>query len=122
MKTTTLQLLPTTNIGIPSGNYDGSSQEWAGVAQKAANYYSGFGGLQTVAFFLNGFQGHITIEASLDTVPDSNATWFTVQDLDYITSPVTQNFSRNIPGNFAWIRAKVDNFIDGTITKVTLSY
>ena len=69
MKTTTLQLLPTTSYGTPSGNYDGSSQDWSGEDQQAANYYGGFGGLQTVAFFLNNFQGKIKIEATLDSAP-----------------------------------------------------
>jgi hypothetical protein len=122
MKTTVLQLLPTTTYGTPSGNYDGSSQDWAGAPQKAANYYGGFGDLQTVAFFLQDFQGSITIEASLDSEPQEDGHWFRVNDVNAITTAVTQNFSVNIPGNFTWIRARVDGFEAGTITKITLSY
>ena len=122
MKTTTLQLLPTTSYGTPSGNYDGSSEDWSGVRQPAANYYGGFGGLQTIAIFLNGFQGRIKIEASLDSDPTSDVQWFKVYELDSIAIATTDNFSTNITGNFTWIRANVELFQSGTITKVDMSY
>ncbi len=122
MKTTTLQLLPTTSYGTPSGNYDGSSQDFDGVRQQAANYYGGFGGLQTVAIFLNGFQGRIRIQASLDTDPTTDAQWFRVYDFDSTGSTTTNNFSVNITGNFTWIRANVVDFDAGNISKIMLSY
>jgi TPR repeat protein len=56
MKTTTLQLLPTTTHGTPSGNYDGSSLDFAGTRQQAANYYGGFGVAQDHAEALRLFQ------------------------------------------------------------------
>lgn len=122
MKTTTLQLLPTTSYGTPSGNYDGSSQDWAGEDQQAANYHGGFGTLQTVAFYLLNFEGLIKIEATLDAAPATDADWFKVEEYDTASSVVTENFSRNITGYFVWIRARVENFEAGTITKVMLSY
>jgi hypothetical protein len=122
MKTTTLQLLPTTTYGTPSGNYDGSSQDWSGDRQQAANYYGGFGGLQTIAYYLNGFQGRIKIEASLDSDPVTDAAWFKVDEFDSTTSTTTNNFSVNITGNFTWIRANVEDFDAGTITKLYMSY
>jgi hypothetical protein len=122
MKTTTLQLLPTTTYGTPSGNYDGSSVDWSGVDQQAANYYGGFGGLQTVAFFLNAFQGRIRIQATLASTPVTDEEWFQVYDFDSTSEITTENFSQNITGNFTWIRAKVEDFETGTITKVMLSY
>ena len=122
MKTTTLQLLPTTSYGTPSGNYDGSRQDFDGVRQQAANYYGGFGGLQTVAIFLNGFQGRIRIQASLDSDPTADAQWFRVYDFDSTSSATTNNFSVNITGNFTWIRANVVDFDAGTISKIMLSY
>lgn len=122
MKTTTLQLLPTTSYGTPSGNYDGSSTDWSGVDRQAANYYGGFGGLQTVAFFLNGFQGKIYIESTLDFEPTTDSDWFKVYEFDSNTSPTTNNFSTNITGNFTWMRANVKDFSQGTITKLTVSY
>ena len=122
MKTTTLQLLPTTTYGTPSGNYDGSSEDFAGDRQQAANYYGGFGGLQTVAFFLNQFQGRIRIQATLASDPTVDQDWFQISDFDSTTTATTNNFSRNITGNFTWIRAHVYDFQAGTISKVMLSY
>ena len=122
MKTTTLQLLPTTTYGTPSGNYDGSSLDWSGVDQQAADYYGGFGGLQTVAFFLLNFQGLIKIEASLDTAPATDADWFKIYEFDSVDTQTTNNFSTNITGNFTWIRANVEGFSAGTISKLMLSY
>lgn len=122
MKTTTLQLLPTTTYGTPSGNYDGSSQDFDGDRQQAANYYGGFGSLQTVAIFLNAFQGRIRIEASLDSDPALDSQWFRVYDFDSTEDATTDNFSTNITGNFVWIRANVQDFEAGTISKIMLSY
>ena len=122
MKTTTVQLLPTTTYGTPSGNYDGSSLDWSGEDQQAADYYGGFGHLQTVAFYLLNFQGLIRIEATLESVPATDADWFKVYDFDTASSIITNNFSTNITGNFTWIRATVIGFEAGTITKVTMSY
>lgn len=122
MKTTTLQLLPTTSYGTPSGNYDGSSQDFDGDPQQAANYYGGFGGLQTVAIFLNQFQGRIRIEASLDSAPTQDSDWFHVYEFDSASSVITENFSTNIVGNFTWIRANIRDFDSGTISKIMLSY
>jgi hypothetical protein len=122
MKTTTLQLLPTTTYGTPSGNYDGSSQDWSGENQQAANYYGGFGGLQTIAFFLSSFQGNIQVEASLDAEPTTDAQWFVVDEFVSNSAPTTNNFATNITGNFTWMRANVTDFTSGTITKLMLSY
>lgn len=122
MKTTTLELLPTTTYGTPSGNYDGSSQDWSGDRQQAANYYGGFGGLQTIAYYLNEFQGRIKIEATLDSDPVTDAAWFKVNEFDSTSTTTTNNFSVNITGNFTWIRANVEDFDAGTITKLYMSY
>jgi hypothetical protein len=122
MKTTTLQLLPTTTYGTPSGNYDGSSLDWAGDPVKAADYYGGFGQLQTLAFYLTNFVGIIQIEASLDADPVLDSQWFRVYDFNSIASPTTNNFSTNITGNFTWMRARVELFTQGSITKLMMSY
>ena len=122
MKTTTLQLLPTTSHGTPSGNYDGSSLDFNGDPQQAANYYGGFGGLQTIAYYLTNFEGKIHIEASLETDPTEDVDWFLVNEYDTASTQITENFARNITGNFTWIRANVEDFDAGTITKLYMSY
>lgn len=122
MKTTTLQLLPTTTFGTPSGNYDGSSLDFDGDAIKGAAYYVRGGDLQTVAYFLSGFTGTINIQASLATTPSSDSDWFTVDTYTKSSGTATSNFSRNIDGNFSWIRANVVDFSAGSIQKIMVSY
>jgi hypothetical protein len=122
MKTTTLQILPTTTYGTPSGTYDGSSQDFAGTQQQAANYYGGFGGLQTLAFYLSEFEGNIDIEATLESQPTQDQDWFRVYQFDSASSITTENFSINVTGNFTWMRARVRDFTQGTISRITLSY
>jgi hypothetical protein len=96
--------------------------DFVGEDQKAADYYGGFGQLQTLAFYLSGFQGRIRIQATLDSTPTQDVNWFQVDDFDSTTSTTTNNFSVNITGNFTWIRAKVEDFEAGTITKLMMSY
>lgn len=117
---TTKTILGTTVYGTPSGNYDGSSQDWASNAVEAANYYRGRGGLQTVLFDVTNFEGVMTVEATLDSDADS-AVWFQTYVLGDGT-PTTSYFSTNILGNFTWMRVRVEGFSGGTINAVTLSY
>ena len=121
MRTTTVQLLPTTTFGTPSGNYDGSSLDFDGVSNKAPGYYSQGASLQTLGYFLSGFTGKIIVEASLTATPTA-ADWFTVNTLDGQVGTTTRNFSANINGNFVWIRANVINFSAGSIQNLTMSY
>ena len=118
---TTKTMLGTTVYGTPSGNYDGSSLDWAGVSVEAANYYQGRGGLQTVLINITGVIGEIIIEATLDSVAQT-ATWFETYTYGDTSSALTDLHSVNIPGNFAWIRARVVGFDGGTINSVTVSY
>jgi hypothetical protein len=120
MTVSTVVLIPYTEHGVPSGNYDGSSLEFFGDPQKAANYYRGRGGLQTVVFKIIDFIGSVTVQATLDADP-VNAVWFDVFDFADDGS-TTDIFSTNIIGNFTWLRAHVENFTTGTIELVTASY
>jgi len=120
MKTTDLTLLPLTVYGTPSGNYDGSSDtDFAGERQKAVDYYRRRTGLQSVRFITAGFEGTITIQATLDADPQDDADWFDVYEL---SGPVTTDVSYPIKGNFTWIRASVSGFVGGEITSVTVTY
>jgi hypothetical protein len=121
----TVVLVPTTEHGVPSGNYDGSSQDFVADPVKAANYYRGRGGLQTVIFRVTSFTGGITIQATLDNDPLA-ARWidvFEFGDSSTISDGSTTDvFPTNILGNFTWLRASVHNFTTGTIDLVTASY
>jgi hypothetical protein len=114
---TTLTLLTSVTHGTPSGNYDGSSQDWVSDAAKAADYYQGRGGVQTVGFNVTGFAGKITIEATLDSDAET-AGWFDVLDFN----DATVQRSESVVGNFTWIRARVIDFSAGTINLITVNY
>lgn len=122
MKTTSQQLLPATSHGTASGNYDGSSTSFTGDAVKAAGYYSTHGTLQSVAFFTTDLSATITIEATVDS-DTSTAEWFIVHTVAGDGSSLTDdNEVANLTGRFTWIRAKVTDFTQGVINKVTVSY
>jgi hypothetical protein len=123
MPVSTVTLMPTTVHGVPSGNYDGSSQDFTGNPQKAANYYRGRGGMQTVLYRVTNFVGAITIEATLDDDP-ATARWFptNIYGDGSTGTPVNDVHPANIQGNFTWLRAKVTAFSTGTIDIVTATY
>lgn len=118
---TTETLLTAVTHGTPSGNYDGSSQDWFSDAVKAADYYRGRGGVQTMGFSVTGFQGIITIEATLDMDPDS-AAWFSTLVYGDASTVTTQSISESVVGNFTWLRARVEHFEAGVINTVTATY
>jgi hypothetical protein len=107
--------------GTPSGNYDGSSLDWFSNAVKAAAYYRGRGGIQTVLFNINSFEGLIHIDATLDDDPDS-ADWFEVDVLGDLSSVVTTYHTSTVTGNFTWLRARIQGFTAGTINTVSVTY
>lgn len=120
---TTETLLDTVVNGTPSGNYDGSSQDWVSIAVKAANYYRGRGSVQTLTFNVTGFQGTMIIEATLDEDPTDQAAWFNTYTYSAgELGPVTNYHSEAILGNFTWMRVRVENFSSGTINAVTIAY
>jgi len=119
---TTETILDTTEYGVPSGNYDGSSQDWLSNAVQAASYYRGQGSVQTVLFQVTGFEGVLTLEATLDSDPDT-ASWFdTFVYGDGSTTPLTDYHPANIVGNFTWMRVRVEGFSGGTINAITIAY
>lgn len=121
MTTTTQTLLSAVTYGQASGNYDGSSQLFYSNAVPAANYYAGNGSIQTLFFDLAGFVGTITVQATLNDLPEQ-AQWFDISERGDGITPVTGYTSSTVTGNFSWLRARVDNFDGGTITAVTGVY
>ena len=118
--TTTVNILGPTVYGTASGNYDGSSQDWASDAAQAANYYRGRGSMQTITVDVTGFEGVITLEATLDANPHS-ATWFDTYTVT-AASPLTDRRVVTVTGNFTWMRVHVREFDAGTINFVTITY
>lgn len=115
-------ILSTTVYGEASGNYDGSSQDWSSDPVKAANYYRGQGGLQTIAFSVTDFEGTMHLEATLDSDPAS-AVWFETYVFgDGSTTPLSDYRPEAVLGNFTWMRVRVSGFAGGTINSVTIAY
>jgi len=124
---TTLILLPEISYLNP-GN--GAPYTVIGNSQPAAAYYLGNRDLQTVNVKLTNVTGNIVIEASLATTPNSTE-WFRVYELEAnanaspnSASQLSSNASiyTNIEGNFVYMRAKVEDFVGGTVQFVKLSY
>ena len=127
-QTTTLILLSQTtwNSNIANGN----SYTVTGNSQPAAAYYLVNRDLQTVNVKLSGVTGNIVIEASLASSP-SNTDWFDVYKLvananapSNTASQLASNASvyTNIEGNFVYMRAKIEDFANGIVNFVKLSY
>lgn len=125
---TTLILLPETAYN--SGNTPGNAYTVTGTYQPAAAYYLGNRDLQTVNMKLTNVTGNIVIEASLATTP-TEQDWFRVYRLVANANATTNSAAQlastsstysNIEGNFVYMRAKVENFLGGTVQYVKLSY
>ena len=119
---TTKTIIGTTVYGTPSGNYDGSSQDWISDAVTAANYYRGQGSVQTVLFSVTEFEGDMILEATLDSNPDSAAWFETFVYGDGSTIPLSDYHPESVQGNFVWMRVRVADFSGGTINTVTITY
>ena len=124
---TTLILLPETSYQNP-GN--GAPYTVTGNTFPAAAYYLGNKDLQTVAVKLNQVVGNIVLEATLATNP-TTTDWFEVYKLEANTNApantapqIASNASvyTNIEGNFVYMRAKIEDFDNGTVHYVKLSY
>ena len=118
---TTIPLLENVVYGTASGNYDGSSQLFYSDPIPAANYYAGNGPVQTVRYQLTGFVGTVTLQASLNDLPDQ-AHWF---DISERGDGSTADFGLTVDtvtGNFSWIRARVDQFDAGIIQLISVAY
>lgn len=124
---TTLILLPQTTYLNP-GN--GAPYTVTGNSQPAAAYYLGNKDLQTVNVKLTAVTGNIVIQASLATSPSEND-WFKVYELEANANATPNSASQlasnasiytNIEGNFVRMRAKIEDFNNGVVNFVKLSY
>lgn len=121
MKTSSYTLLPTTTFGVAVENYDGLADTFSGIPQKAAAYYSKDKDVQTVSWYLNGFIGVLTVEATLDA--DQNSTnYFPIHAVGDGVNPLTENDFANLKGNYTWLRITISQFTAGNINKVSLGY
>lgn len=115
-QSTTLILLPQTAYQNP-GN--GAPYTVTGNAQPAAAYYLGNRDLQTLNFNITNVTGNVVIEATL-AANSSNAEWFKVYEFEATAS--NNSAYTNINGNFVYIRAKIEDFSQGTVNFIKISY
>jgi hypothetical protein len=110
---TTKTLLNNIVYGTPSGNYDGSSQDFYSDPVPAANYYNGQGSLQTITYNIANCRANLTMQATLND-ETGQAKWFDLDTQEYTDR--TDIIPVNIVGNFCWLRVHVTNFDQGSIT------
>jgi hypothetical protein len=120
MNVNTLTILGTTQYGVPSGNYDGSSLDFFSDGTKGVAYYRGQGSIQTVYYRVTGFQGQIILRATLDQNWE-DANWVEVDTFD-CTVPTTSTNPISLTGNYTWFRAEIVDFEAGTIDSITVVY
>lgn len=121
MTATTVTILALTQNGVPSSNYDGSSTSFDSDGAKAVGYYRGMGNVQTVYQRITGFEGTITLQATLDQNWET-ANWVDVNVFDNASSAVSGVYPVALTGNYTWIRARITDFTAGTIDSVTMVY
>jgi len=122
MKTSSYILIPATTHGNDNGEtYDGVSEEFSSIPQKAAAYYSKDKSVQTVSWYLTNFVGVLTIEATLDTSSDTD-NYFPIRTIGPGAPSLTENDFANLDGNYTWIRVTVSQFTEGSISKIVVGY
>ena len=109
----------TTQTLVPALEYT-AGNTYVGNAVPAANYYGGQGAIQTLVANVTGFQGNISVEATLNDLQDS-APWFEIANV-IAANVVTQVTSNTVIGNFTWIRATITDFVAGNVNTVTAAY
>jgi uncharacterized protein YpuA (DUF1002 family) len=119
-QTTTLILLPQTTWSSQVAN--GNSYTVTGNSQPAASYVITPRALQTVNINLSDVNGNIIIQATLATSP-LETDWFKVYELE-ANGNANSNASMytNIEGSYVYMRAKVEDFSQGVVNFVKLSY
>ena len=121
MNVNSLTILASTQHGVPSGNYDGSSMEFDSDGAKGVGYYRGQGSIQTVYQRITDFQGVIVLQATLDQNWET-ANWVDVNTFDCSVAPITTYQPATLTGNYTWLRAKITDFSAGTINSITVVY
>jgi hypothetical protein len=119
---TTITLLQNIQNGVPSGNYDGSSQDFYSDAGKGNGYYQGYQPLQQVEIRVENFQGTVTLQGTLDAIPLASI-WVDLGVIDLNDSSLnTLTTSIILLGSYTWIRAHVTDFQAGKIDYLTSVY
>lgn len=114
-------ILGLTVNGTPSGNYDGSSTDFDSDGAKGVGYYRGQGSIQTVYQRITGFQGVITLQATLDQSWET-AQWVDINTFGDASTVVSGVYPVSLTGNYTWLRAHITDFTAGTIDSITVIF
>ena len=118
---------------------DSTAQTTFGEKIKGDGYYGRSDGLHTIQVNLSGFLGNVEIQGTLAINP-TDADYFpillgsgqkvdtsgkvsvnTVTKLEY-TANETSSKTYNFTGNYVWIRAKISNWTDGSVSSIQLNH
>ncbi len=117
-------------IILSSNTHPGDStvETVTGSKFKGDGFYGRSDGLHTVQYSLNGFQGTIIIEATLASDPQEED-WFIVYSQNYElsgslpgNSQQNESHIENFTGNYVWIRARLEDWSDGTVNFIKLNH
>lgn len=111
-----------------SHNGQPDPQAITGDKHPGDGYYGRSDGLHTVQYSLVGYQGTISIQATLATQP-TEQDWFTVYTMPYQLSinqytlgPQRLSNIINFTGNYVWIRAVLSEWVDGAVDFIRLNH
>ncbi len=115
-------LLQNIQQGVPSGNYDGSSESFFSNPVFSNGYYLGYAGVQLLEIRIENFFGRVIIQGTLASVPIT-APWVNLMSFDYNDSSLnTLTASQYVLGEYVYLRAHVVEFISGKIDYLTTTY
>ena len=120
-QSTILTLLPQTTY---QNDGTGNAYSVTGNSIQAAGYILGGQDLQTLTYNFSEVTGNLVIEGTLASTPVDDD-WFKVfETRANNASNVNSNTNTytNITGNFTYMRAKLENFKNGTVQHVKVSY
>jgi len=116
-QSTILALLPQTTFVSPQSDVVGNTTP-------AAAYYLGNQNLQTISYKFDSVTANLIIEGTLATTP-GDADWFKLHEViannqQNVNSNI--NSFTNLTGNFTYMRARLDDFDNGVVQFVKISY
>jgi hypothetical protein len=109
----------TVAILLPQTAYNGVDTI-TGNAIHAASYYLSSQNLQTLSWSVTNFTGNITINASLADTPGAND-WFVAYAFPAYNNITKVNYY-NLYGNFVWLQVNINNFVQGQVDNIKVSY
>ena len=115
-------------ILLPQTTYDnnGTAEPYdvTGNSVQAAAYHLGNADLQTVTYNFTDVTGNLVIEGTLASTPVASD-WFKLYEKNANNQAnlnANVNSYQNISGNFTYMRAKINDFGNGTVQHVKVSY